>query len=105
LITGIHVLDGIEYSKEITIAHLLSNTSGLPDYFYYDKPKGEAAEDLILGNDEPWPLEKAIQRVKTLKPKFKPGRKGKVHYSDTNYQLLGGIIEQVTGKWIGDVLE
>jgi D-alanyl-D-alanine carboxypeptidase len=105
LIAGIHVLDGVDYSQEITIAHLLSNTSGLPDYFYYDKPKGEAAEDLILGNDEPWPLDKAIQRVKTLKPKFKPGRKGKVHYSDTNYQLLGGIIEQVTGKWIGDVLE
>jgi D-alanyl-D-alanine carboxypeptidase len=104
LIAGIHVLDGVDYSKEITIAHLLSNTSGLPDYFYYDKPKGEAAADLLLGNDEPWPLEKAIQRVKTLKPKFIPGRKGKVHYSDTNYQLLGGIIEQVTGKWLGDVL-
>jgi CubicO group peptidase (beta-lactamase class C family) len=48
-------------------------------------------------------LDKAVERVKTLKPKFKPGQKGKVHYSDTNYQLLGGIIEKVTGKWIGDV--
>jgi hypothetical protein len=92
LIGGIHVLNGVDYSKEITIAHLLSNTSGIPDYFYYEKPKGEAASDLILGNDQPWPLEKAIQRAKTLKPKFKPGQKGKVHYSDTNYQLLGGII-------------
>jgi D-alanyl-D-alanine carboxypeptidase len=105
LISDIHVLDGEDYTKEITIAHLLSNTSGIPDYFYYEKPKGEAASDLLLGNDQPWPLDKAIQRAKTLKPKFKPGQKGKVHYSDTNYQLLGGIIEKVTGKWIGDVFK
>lgn len=105
LISGIHVLNDVDYTKEITIAHLLSNTSGIPDYFYYDKPQGEAASNLILGNDQPWPLDKAIQRAKTLKPKFKPGQKGKVNYSDTNYQLLGGIIEKVTGKWIGDVFE
>jgi D-alanyl-D-alanine carboxypeptidase len=105
LISGIHVLDGIDYTREITIAHLLSNTSGIPDYFYYEKPKGEAATDLMLGNDQPWPLNKAIERVKTLKPKFKPGQRGKVNYSDTNYQLLGGIIEKVTGKWIGDVFK
>jgi D-alanyl-D-alanine carboxypeptidase len=103
LIGGIHVIDGVDYTKEITLAHLLSNTSGIPDYFYYEKPKGEAAADLIKGMDQPWPLNKALQRVKTLKPKFKPGQKGKVNYSDTNYQLLGGIIEKVTGKGMGDV--
>ena len=105
LINGIHTLDGVDYTKEITIAHLLSNTSGIPDYFYYDKSQGDATAGLILGDDQPWPLEKAIQRAKTLKPKFMPGQKGKVQYSDTNYQLLGGIIEKVTGKWIGDVFD
>ena len=105
LISGIHVLNGVDYTKEITIAHLLSNTSGIPDYYYYAKPKGEAATELTLGKDESWPLERAIGRAKTLKPRFKPGKKGKVHYSDTNFQLLGGIIEKVTGKWLGDVLD
>jgi CubicO group peptidase (beta-lactamase class C family) len=47
LISGIHVLDDVDYTKEITIAHLLSNTSGIPDYFYYDKAKGEVATDLL----------------------------------------------------------
>lgn len=104
-IGGIHVLNGKDYSEEITIAHLLSNTSGIPDYFYYDKQKGESVEDLLQGNDQSWPLDKAIEKVKSLKPKFKPGQKGKVHYSDTNYQLLGAIIEKVTGMWIGDALK
>jgi len=105
LISGIHVLDGVDYTKEITIAHLMSNTSGIPYYFYYEKPKGEAATGLIQGLDEPWPFDKVLHRVKTLKPKFKPGQKGKVNYSDTNFQILGGIIEQVTGKWLGDVFD
>jgi D-alanyl-D-alanine carboxypeptidase len=105
LIHGIHVLNGTDHTREITIAHLLSNTSGIPDYYYYDKAKGEAASDLLAGNDEAWPLERAIEKAKTIKPKFKPGQAGKVHYSDTNYQLLGGIIEKVTGQGMGEVFQ
>jgi CubicO group peptidase (beta-lactamase class C family) len=102
IISGIHILNSIDYSKELTIAHLMSNTSGIPDYFYYDKQTGESVEDLLRGNDQSWPFEKAIDKAKSIKPKFKPGQKGKVHYSDTNYQLLGAIIEKVTGMWVGE---
>lgn len=101
LFSGIHVLKGVDYTQEITIAHLLSNTSGLPDYFYY--ANGNAITDLLKGNDQSWPLDRVIESTKVQKPKFKPGQKGKVYYSDTNFQLLGGIIEKVTGKWVGDV--
>ena len=102
LIAGLHRLNGIDYTGDITIAHLMSNTSGLPDYFYYDKSKGDPVKSLMLGNDEPWPLEKAVASAKALTPKFRPGQRGKVLYSDTNYQLLGGIIERVTGLGIGE---
>jgi len=105
LISGIHILDGVDYTGEITVAHLMSNTSGLPDYFYYQKPKGEAASGLLAGGDEAWPFERVINQVKSLKPKFKPGKKGKVFYSDTNYQLLGAIIEKVTDMNIADVFD
>lgn len=98
LIEGIHVLNGVDYTKDITIAHLLGNASGLPDYFF-----GGAADSLMAGNDQIWSLPEVLQSVKKLTPKFTPGQKGKVNYSDTNYQLLGGVIEKVTGKKIGDV--
>lgn len=104
-ISGLHVLDGVDYTDQITIAHLMSNTSGIPDYFYYEQAKGEAASGLLNGMDEAWPLERAIEKAKTLKPKFIPGRKGRVFYSDTNYQLLGGIIEAVTGRRLADVFD
>ena len=38
---GLHVLDGIDRTGEITVEHLLSHTSGLADY-YDEAPKGRA---------------------------------------------------------------
>ncbi len=103
---GLHVYKGVDCSNEITIAHLISNTSGLPDYFFHKQENGRtAADELMEGNDEPWHLDKTIGLIKNLTPKFKPGAKGKAAYSDSNYQLLGRIIENVTGKKIGDVFQ
>jgi len=102
----LHVLGGVDYSGEITVKHLISNTSGLPDYFTHKEKGQPSGADLLLqGNDEPWEFEKTISRVKTMTPKFAPGKKGKAAYSDTNYQLLGKIIEVVTGKGIGEVFK
>jgi D-alanyl-D-alanine carboxypeptidase len=100
----LHILKGVDYSDEITITHLISNTSGLPDYYFYKQTNGKTVADRLMeGNDEPWPLDRTIDLIKKLKPKFRPGKKGKASYSDTNYQLLGRIIENVTGKSIEEV--
>lgn len=100
----LHILKGVDYSGELTVKHLISNTSGLPDYFFHKQANGKTvASDLMDGKDEPWPLERSIDLVKNLKPRFRPGTKGKAAYSDTNYQLLGKIIENITGKSIGKV--
>ena len=40
-----------------------------------------------------------------MKPHFPPGSPGRAFYSDTNYQLLGAIIEAVTGDTYGAALE
>ena len=103
---GLHILKGVDYSQELTIHHLISNTSGLPDYFFHKQVNGRTVADgLLEGKDEAWPLDKTIGLVKNLTPKFKPGAKGKAAYSDTNYQLLGSIIEKATDKPIDQVFE
>lgn len=98
LLQGLHVYKGQDYSAAITIQQLLAQTSGLSNYFE-DKPKGERSllEAITQGNDQTWTFEEAIERTKRVPAKFAPGAKGKAHYSDTNFQLLGKIIEQVTG--------
>ncbi len=108
---GLHVLNGVNYTNELTIYHMITNTSGLPDYFFHKQKNGRTvADDLMDGIDEEWPIERTIELIKKLKPNFKPGEKSfwsrtkrKASYSDSNYQLLGKIIEQITDKPIGDV--
>ena len=94
---NIHVLKGTDHSNDITVMHLISNTSGLPDYFTHkEQGKPTASDHLSNGNDEAWDIDKTISEIKKMTPKFAPGQKGKVSYSDTNYQLLGKIIEAIT---------
>ena len=106
LIKGLHVTDGVDRTGEITVRHLISNTSGITDYFFGKGPDGnDAAAALLAGRDEAWPLERIVERVRALKPRFLPGQPGKVHYSDTNYELLGSIVETITGTTIDQVLQ
>jgi D-alanyl-D-alanine carboxypeptidase len=106
LMAGLHVLKAVDYSNDINIKHLMSNTSGIPDYFFHKRSDGKtSASELLDGKDGSWHLEKTIKLVKELTPNFEPGKKGKATYSDTNYQLLGRIIELITEKSIGEVLQ
>lgn len=103
LIKGIHVFEEKDYSHAITIRHLLSHTSGIADY-YYDRPKGEKnLFEIMMSNPErDWSVEETIERARiNLKPHFAPGTEAS--YSDTNYQLLGKIIEKITGKRLHNV--
>ncbi len=106
MLSRLHVLDGVEYTEEITIKHLISNTSGIPDYFFGKTESGKkAATELLEGKDEAWPLERILETVRNIKPRFRPGQKGKALYSDTNYELMGAIIEKITEKPIDVVFK
>ncbi|MDQ2077802.1 serine hydrolase [Marinimicrobium sp. ABcell2] len=89
VITGLHNKNGVDRSGEIEMVHLLSNTSGIPDYF-----QGDTVNRLIAGEDEPWGFWPVIKAAKQRQPKFLPGKGAQ--YSDTNFQLLGAIIEAIT---------
>jgi D-alanyl-D-alanine carboxypeptidase len=103
VLKGLHILNGKDYSPEISIKNLLAHTSGIPDYFHQKNKEGKSLEsELVRGNDQFWTFEQVMDYSKQLKPLFVPNAKGKAHYSDTNFQLLGKIIENVTQKSISD---
>jgi D-alanyl-D-alanine carboxypeptidase len=73
--------------KAIRVRQLLNHTSGIPDYTSVgDAFNGTAAEDI--------PHDSIVGFVRGHPPQFEPGSKWS--YSNTNYVLLGMILEQVT---------
>jgi D-alanyl-D-alanine carboxypeptidase len=98
VVAGLNVQDGVDRSDEISVRQLLSHTSGIADYFEQKRTDGTTTFGRALVADWGWTFEDAIEIAKhEMRPKFSPGAPGKAYYSDTNYQLLGAIIESVTG--------
>lgn len=108
LIEGIHVYQGTDYSQQIKVYQLVNQTSGLPDY-YEDKPEGgtSLSEQLFAGQDRGLSIQDMLDITRTLTPKFPPGTNDgrKAAYADTNYQLLGAIIEVITGQTVAQAFQ
>ena len=105
MIRGIHVCQGHDYSDEITVKQLLEQTSGIADYYDEKAKDGKTMFELFVAEPtRTWTVEETIARARDeMTPNFKPGTAAS--YSDTNYQLLGKIIECVTGKPLEAVYE
>ena len=91
-------IEGIPNGDRITIRQLLGMRSGIFD-FTSDEPFLKAFTDDPLMAFSP---EEVIAIVKRHEPDFAPGEKES--YCDTNYILLGVIIEKVTGRLVEDVI-
>ena len=78
----------IPNSKTITIADLLNHHSGLFNF--------TNSEDYPKWMTEPRSRQQLLDLFESQEPVFAPGTKGE--YSNTNFVLLGFIIEDVTGK-------
>jgi D-alanyl-D-alanine carboxypeptidase len=99
LTQAIHIYKGTDYSDRIKVYQLVNQSSGLADY-ETEKPRGgkTVLDELKAGHDRSISTAEAIQIVRDLSPHFPPGTRGKAHYSNLNYRLLGVIIESVTGQ-------
>lgn len=106
ILEGLHVYKGVEYSCQLSINDLLAHTSGLPDYFQdKDSSAQSLMKSLLSGNDKAWTFEEALNKAKALTPKFAPTTSNKAYYSDLNFQLLGKIVEVITGETFAAVCE
>lgn len=85
-----------QYGKEMTIRHLLTMSSGIPDYY----PIFMSAS--TLGADEAENIKQIKERLFSEEPEFESGTR--YAYSNSNYLLLAEIVEQVSGVSYHDYL-
>lgn len=105
ILKGLFVIDGIDYSGQVTLRQLLSHTSGVGDYFEGPVKSGESMLDRITSNpDLSFTPEQLIAFTRDNQgPVGRPGQR--FYYSDTGYILLGLILEAIENKPYADILE
>ncbi len=79
---------------EITLHHLLTGASGIPNI--------NSLDDYDLWSRFPQTPATLVEKFRNLPPEFEPGERS-VH-SNSNYALLALVIETVSGKSYGDFL-
>jgi D-alanyl-D-alanine carboxypeptidase len=85
--------------SDITVRMLLNHTSGIPDHVI-QPPFVHAVLD---APDRVWKPEELVAYILDRPPLSPPGTT--FHYADTNYILLGMIIERITGATYYEELE
>lgn len=84
--------DRLPNAGDITVRQLMNHTSGLIRYEF----KETFTKDLTANPDKVWKPEELVAYLFGEKPPFEAGKGW--DYSDTNYIVLGMIVEKVTGK-------
>jgi CubicO group peptidase (beta-lactamase class C family) len=82
--------------KDVTVRHLLTHTSGIPDY---TSEKTGGAINMRTDYTE----EELVKKIAGLPLDFPPGEKWS--YSNSGYLLLGVLIHNVTGEFYGAFLQ
>jgi CubicO group peptidase (beta-lactamase class C family) len=89
-----HVAPCPAHWQAITIRHLLMHTAGVPDY--------ARTADFAAKRGEPRTVDGLIAEFRELPLEFTPG--AKYAYSNSNYILLGHILEKTGGKPFAELL-
>lgn len=98
-LSDLHVIKGVAHGPTLTIRQLMHQTSGLADYF-----KGGVEADMLRNRDRAIDLAMVLEMTRSLPPMAAPDS-GKAYYSDTNFQLLGAVLEAASGRSYASLLQ
>jgi D-alanyl-D-alanine carboxypeptidase len=105
VISGLPVQGGETVLGDVTIRRLLTHRSGFPDYFEGQTADGAANvfELLAKAPERSWTPMLVLDYVKShYEPAGTPGEA--FLYADTNYDLLGLIVEEASGQAFHEVM-
>ena len=116
----LHQINGVRRGDDVTIRQLLGHTSGLRDYFFDTPTDSPASLSLVqrivtdvLGqipsgiSRQQWSAETLLEYFfesgMSANARFAPG--AEFHYANTNYLLLGIVIEKISQRSLAESYE
>jgi len=90
-----HLPDAPAAWEKITVFHLLTHTSGIPNFTSF--PEYQSTMSVAVTT------EKLVERFRDKPLEFAPGEK--MSYSNSGYVLLGYLIEKISGKTYAQFLQ
>lgn len=97
-VDGLPAAPGVDVHTDVTVEHLLTHTSGLPDYF--EPPRGTrtavSTKTAAAQPDRYWSPAELLDEARHLPAVGRPGER--FRYGDTVFVLLGRIVEEATGE-------
>jgi len=103
-VANLNRFGGEDQSAKITVFDVLAQRSGIADYYQLKRLPKKGDVSAISASDPGWSYQEALDLAKSLPAKFPPGA-AKAHYSATNYQIVGSLIEQLTGSSFADAVK
>jgi len=97
----LNIVNKYPYLGEITIRQFLNHSSGIPESINTQK-------FMNAFNRNPtgyWDARQLIAIAMSYKPYFKPGEKDYYGYTNTDYIIIGVVIEALTGRSIVDEMQ
>lgn len=91
---NIHTYKGVNYTPELSIKDLLTQKSGLPDWYLNGN---ESFFKKVIKEDFSYDINDTLESSSRIKPVFPPNFRNKAYYTDMNFDILGIIIENITG--------
>lgn len=87
---------GRDHAEVITVRDVLAHTSGIPNYYATKAldPRSDIAA--VTAADPGWSYDETLEIARGMDAPFAP-HSGRAQYSFTNYQLVGRLIETITG--------
>lgn len=92
-------ISGLKNAEKATVRQLLQHSSGINNYISNAQFQTASLNNLV----KTWQPDELLAYAREKTPAFAPGTD--VGYSNTNYILLGMIIEKITGKPFYDFFE
>jgi D-alanyl-D-alanine carboxypeptidase len=101
----LHVKDGVDYTADITIRHLMRHETGFTNSRFITEDLKGLSPAMMEGEDDKFTFEDLIAHTRSDGAANAPGCGARAIFSEAHFHILGKVIEDIEQKTLAEVVE